>query len=173
MDWIKRELLTGFQKLLTLGLERQPAAEVIPGTVATWLETITHRRVFDEQRDRPRFRAAFIELAGRMKHWPTPQDFLESLPALPAVRETPRLISEASVARAKKAMAELDEMLRVKEPAKPKKAPTVATDDFPRCCEKGTREQPVCDDFRAEGLAAHGPVRRFDKAAGTLEAVKP
>ena len=142
-------------------MERQPAAEVIPGTVATWFETITHRRVFDEQRDRPRFRAAFLDLAGRVKHWPTPNDFLESLPAPQAVREAPRLVSEASQVKAKKAMAELGAMLRVNEPAKPKKAPPLALNDFPRCCEKGTREQPVCDECRAEALAMHGPVTRF------------
>ena len=133
--------------------------------MATWFETITHRRVFHEERDRPRFRAAFLDMAGRMKHWPTPNDFLESLPAPQAPREAPRLVSEASVAKAKKALEELGAMLRVKEAAKPRKAPPLAADDFPRCCEKGTREQPVCDECRAEALAMHGPVTSFDKGA--------
>ncbi|NII73934.1 hypothetical protein FHW84_002507 [Dyella sp. SG562] len=167
MDWIKHELLTGFQKLLTLGLERQPAGEVIPGTVATWFESITHRRVFHEERDRPRFRAAFIDLAGRMKHWPTPQDFLESMPSFQEPRELPRLESEESKARARKAMDELGEMLRVKEPRQNKPPQIRQTDDFPRCCEKGTKEQPVCDECRAEALADHGPVTQFWKEAST------
>ena len=36
-EWMLDELATGLQKLLCLGLDRQPASEVIPGTVQAWL----------------------------------------------------------------------------------------------------------------------------------------
>ena len=80
MDWINRELSTGFQKLLCLSLEGQPAAEVIPGTLATWREVLTSNRVFDEVRDAPRFRSAFSCLCARIRRWPVPADFLDAMP---------------------------------------------------------------------------------------------
>ncbi|WP_074551125.1 hypothetical protein [Dyella sp. AtDHG13] len=170
MDWIKHELLTGFQKLLTLGLERQPAAEVIPGTVATWLETITHGRQFDKQRDAWRFRAAFITLAGRQRTWPVPRDLIDALPParLPEVVDVSRrLTSDEAEKVAKGELEKIGKLFHVDFTAtKPKKTPPLASVDFPRCCEKGTREQPVCDDCRQEMRDLHGPVIPFDKSKG-------
>lgn len=70
------------QKLLCLGLERQPAAETIVGTLAAWREILTHRKVYEEGRDAQRFRDAFVALGGRCKSWPAPADFLEALPKI-------------------------------------------------------------------------------------------
>lgn len=81
MDWLKTELLTGFQKLLCLGLERTPAAEIIPGTVEAWFEVLTDRRAWDQERDTPRIREAFRTLARTRRFWPVPVDFTEALPA--------------------------------------------------------------------------------------------
>jgi hypothetical protein len=167
MDWIKHELLTGFQKLLTLGLERQPAAEVIPGTVATWLETLTHGRKFDRERDTWRFRAAFITLAGRQRTWPVPRDLLDAMPPMIAphvVDVSRRLAGPETDKVAKSELEKIGKLFRVDFSApRAKKLPPLAATDFPRCCEKGTREQPVCDDCRAEALDLHGPVVPFDK----------
>ena len=49
------------------------------------------------------------------------------------------------------------ERLGTNKPAAKAKAPTPTTaDDFPRCCENGTREQPLCDDCRAWAQEVHG-----------------
>ena len=80
MDWLTREILTGFQKLLCLGLDRQPAGEVLPGTAQAWVEAITFNREFDEAQDAPRFRRAFVQLAATRITWPAPRDFLDALP---------------------------------------------------------------------------------------------
>lgn len=82
MDWLTTEILTGFQKLLCLSLERTPAGEVVPGTVAAWVEALTAGRLWDEGRDTPRIRAAFLNLMRNAKHWPSPADFREALPAI-------------------------------------------------------------------------------------------
>lgn len=78
--WLQNEILTGFQKLLCLGLERQPAAEVLPGTVRAWIEALTSRLSWDEVRDAPRIRKAFVTITATRRSWPTPADLIEVLP---------------------------------------------------------------------------------------------
>ena len=78
--WIHREILDGMTKLLCLGLERTPAADMIAGTSMAWHEAITHKRVWDESLDSPRFRQAFATLAKTRRTWPAPVDFLDVLP---------------------------------------------------------------------------------------------
>lgn len=81
MEWLKQEILTGFQKLLCLGLDRQPAAEVIAGTVMVWLEVLTSGYAWDELRDVERFRVAFTRYAGSARAvWPQPADIVALLP---------------------------------------------------------------------------------------------
>jgi hypothetical protein len=79
-DWLRNAILDGLTKLMTLSLDRQPAADVIVGTAGTWLEAITHARSWDQQRDLPHIRAAFVMLAGHCVEWPKPRQFLDALP---------------------------------------------------------------------------------------------
>lgn len=72
--------MTGFQKLLCLGLERQPAAEVLPGTVSAWCEALQHRMAWDQGRDASRIRRAFVTMAGTRRTWPQVQDLIDALP---------------------------------------------------------------------------------------------
>ncbi|WP_458788953.1 hypothetical protein [Dyella jiangningensis] len=74
-------------------MERQPAAELIKGTLAMWGRVITNGRAFDEQRDTPRFRAAFLTLGAR-RTWPAPQDFIDALPRIEKERTPLRLMSD-------------------------------------------------------------------------------
>lgn len=80
MDWLAIELLNGLTKLLSLGLDRTPASDVIEVTVGTWHEAITTGRKFDEARDAPRIRAAFVTLAQTIERWPQPKHFLDAMP---------------------------------------------------------------------------------------------
>lgn len=80
MEWLTNEILTGFQKLLCLGLERTPATDLIPGTVAAWREALGPH--WDQGRDTPRIREAFVLLARTRRSWPAPADFLEFLPRI-------------------------------------------------------------------------------------------
>lgn len=72
--------MTGFQKLYCLGLERTPAAEILPGTAKVWVETLADRFDWSRERDAPRIRRAFVVLAGTRRNWPLPQDFMDALP---------------------------------------------------------------------------------------------
>lgn len=92
IEWLRDELLTGLQKLYCLGLERTPAAEILPGTAEAWCEAVTTGRVFDRSLDTPRIRRAFVILAGSRTTWPAPLHFVEALPpreqrALPPARD--------------------------------------------------------------------------------------
>ena len=112
MDWLATELLTGFQKLLCLGLERTPATDLIGGTVMAWREALTAGRVWDADRDRDRIRRAFVTLALTRESWPAPKHFLDALPPAPKplalvreVRVDPEVLRQ-NVARLKAKLAE-------------------------------------------------------------------
>lgn len=82
--WIHHEILDGLSKLLCLSLERSPAADMIAGTAASWVEAVTFGRDWVESRDRQRFRAAFVTLANTREQWPAPKHFIEAMPAAPS-----------------------------------------------------------------------------------------
>ena len=110
-DWLTTEISTGFQKLICLGLDRTPATDLIRGTVMAWHEAITAGRQWDQDRDTPRIREAFVTLARTRRQWPAPADFLEAIPryqvnlaALPSKASDP--------ARAAAAIAEARQALR-------------------------------------------------------------
>lgn len=96
MNWVKSELITGIQKLLCLNLDRSPARDMLKGTASAWFEAITDGNAWDQERDAPRFRAAFRTLAKTRETWPAPKHFLEALPSIVAEREPRRLESDAA-----------------------------------------------------------------------------
>lgn len=112
MDWLTREITTGFQKLLCLSLDRTPATDLIQGTVAAWVEAITTGRLWDETRDGPRIREAFSILIRTRRTWPSPADFFDALPkyreelkALPRKPADPAKVQEIIDALAKEMRA--------------------------------------------------------------------
>lgn len=92
--------MTGFQKLLCLSLERQPAVDLLPGTVMAWAEVIRTGRAFDEALDAPRFRKAFVTLASTRRSWPAPADFLDALPPRPELKSLPAKAADPEKAKA-------------------------------------------------------------------------
>lgn len=102
--------MTGFQKLLCLGLDRTPASDLIEGTVMAWMEALTDGRHWDEGRDRERIRRAFVTLARTRRQWPAPADFLEALPRIEPLRALPK--AAADPARAAACIAEARRLLQ-------------------------------------------------------------
>lgn len=89
-------------RLVTLGLEGQPAAEVIPATVKVWAETICRNRVFNRVTDDVRIREAFRVLAETCRRWPAPRDFIEALPRpFSQEKKDPKIPSEQTLATGK------------------------------------------------------------------------
>jgi hypothetical protein len=92
IEWLQDELLTGFQKLYCLGLERTPAAEILPGTAKVWVETLSERFDWNQNRDTDRIRRSFVILAGTRLQWPLPQHFMDAMPdpdAQPRIERKP------------------------------------------------------------------------------------
>src|ERR1700722_5066682 len=115
--WIENEILLGFQKLMTLGLDRQPAADLIEGTVMAWCEAVIAGRVFEQERDAPRFRASFTSLLRHCTQWPTPREFLEALPRLASEPTSKRIESAQSRMMGMRAMAEIAQLLGINQPS--------------------------------------------------------
>lgn len=93
--------MTGFQKLLCLGLERTPATDLIEGTVLTWREVVCQGRSFEERLDASRFHRAFVTLAATRTSWPAPIDFLTALPE----RDQLQLVRQSTKADPERAAA--------------------------------------------------------------------
>jgi hypothetical protein len=164
-QWLRNEVLDGLSKLVTLSLDRTPAVDVIAGTAETWMEAICHRREWHEAQDRMRVRQAFATLAATCTTWPNPKLFLEAMPARMTQRERLALMSPEEVERREESRERVNEMLaqfgqrigvNVSEPKQSPHQTATVSDDFPRCCDKGTREQPLCDDCRAWAQEVHG-----------------
>lgn len=119
-NWIETEIAKGLQGLLCLSLDRQPALELIEGTLRMWCKIVSRGRLFDEVRDAPRFQDAFLALGAR-KTWPVPADFIE---ALPPIREAPvkpiRIEDEAVRENRMRSLAELASKLAI--PMTPKES---------------------------------------------------
>lgn len=163
-EWLRSEVLDGLSKLVTLSLDRTPAVDVIVGTAETWMEAICHRREWIERDDRLRVRQAFSSLAANCTTWPNPKQFLDALPARLTRKEQQALMSPEEMQRKEESrervLQMLDQTAERLGTNKPRtstpRQPVSAGDDFPRCCEKGTREQPLCDDCRAWAREVHG-----------------
>lgn len=141
------------QKLFCLGLERTPAAEVIPGTAQAWHEALTGGRKWDEARDTPRIRAAFRTLAATRDSWPAPRHFLDALPRVEQAGIGYE-VKPASRAEAEAAMAKIRDMLGDVPTFKPEaKRVPVATPEQKREAERELA------DMAAGKMAAAGPDR--------------
>ena len=82
--WLEVVVIEGLQMLLTLRLRNAPAHDTITAVLDVWLMAIMSRNpVWFEDRDAPRFRAAFLRLAGTLDAWPTPAQLYRELPKLP------------------------------------------------------------------------------------------
>lgn len=83
--WLKREISSGLQALVALGLRNQPAAEVLPLTADIWLRAIRRGNIGCdiEQIDAPRIREAFDRLFPDLVEWPAPKLLLDRIPPRP------------------------------------------------------------------------------------------
>lgn len=81
-------------KLLCLRLDGSPAGDMVEGTAQAWLDAVTYRRQWVEQRDAPRVAEAFRVLVATCRKWPAPHDLIE---ALPAPEAQPRIARESGI----------------------------------------------------------------------------
>ena len=85
--WLEVVVIEGLQMLLTLRLRNAPAHDTITAVLDVWLMAIMSRNpIWFEERDKPRFQAAFLRLAGTLEAWPAPAQLYRELPKLPEQR---------------------------------------------------------------------------------------
>lgn len=99
--------------MLCLGLDRTPAAEIIPGTLQAWMEAVTDSRLWDQDRDTARVRQAFLTMAKTRRTWPAPADFIESLPPI-RQEMLPPPVKPSDPAKVEAIMRELGKTLGVR-----------------------------------------------------------
>lgn len=75
-----------------------------------WSEVLTTGRHWDETRDAPRIRQAFVTLAGTRRTWPAPADFLEAIPKVEPLKALTN--RPADPARAAACIAEARRLLQ-------------------------------------------------------------
>lgn len=80
MDWIDEELRHGLMQLMCLGLPWAPPPDMMQGTLMAWSAAIRHNREWDQEKDGHRFRAAFLGMMADCTQWPTPRQFVDSMP---------------------------------------------------------------------------------------------
>ncbi|MFH1027695.1 MAG: hypothetical protein V1791_06810 [Pseudomonadota bacterium] len=81
-DWIRESVADGLGALLALRLKNTPAEDMIELTADIWVRAF-RKRVFIQELDAPRIRAAFDEIFPRIREWPAPRDVLELMPPRP------------------------------------------------------------------------------------------
>ena len=96
-------------KLMCLSLDRTPAADMIEGTLAAWVEAVGTGRDWDEARDTPRIRRAFLTLAQTARRWPSVPEFVDALPKFESPKALPS--APADPARAQQMIAKVQAML--------------------------------------------------------------
>ena len=80
MDWMVNEITKGMGRLYSLSLESTPSADLLEGTIQTWIEAIKSKGVWHES-DAPRFRETFAVLIRNSTRWPSPAKFFEVMPS--------------------------------------------------------------------------------------------
>lgn len=113
MEWMKQEIERGFQQLLCLGLPRQPALDMMAGTVLAWLTALTHNRVWDQDRDTPRIRESFRTMMATRETWPLPKDLVDQMPA--PIQHVAIPAKPSDPARAQACIDEIASLFRMKD----------------------------------------------------------
>jgi hypothetical protein len=107
--WFGESILTGLQRLICLGLEGQPAMDLIPGTARAWRQVLWPGHAWIRERDEARFAQAFTNLMSNVRRWPVPAQFLEALPKFESA--VPKLRKECNPEVRECAMRHIAELL--------------------------------------------------------------
>jgi len=80
-EWMRESILKGLQGLLVLRLDGSPAADTVPALANAWLAILGKlNRIWDEERDKRRLSMAFLAIATYSDSWPSPNQFIKSIP---------------------------------------------------------------------------------------------
>jgi hypothetical protein len=85
-EWLKKSVIKGLQGMLMLRLQGSPSGDTIESLANAWLAVLASLpHTWDQARDEPRIRRAFLTMAANCERWPAPKNFIASLPPVPAL----------------------------------------------------------------------------------------
>ena len=80
-EWLKYEIKSGFSALYALPLQGKPAEDMVKTVRDVWFAVLSNNRHWQQERDTPRIKMAFMSLLTRADNFPTPKQFLDALPS--------------------------------------------------------------------------------------------
>ena len=104
VDWLKKEIGSGFALLSALNLKGRPASSDLKAVAQIWYGLLFKEK-WQPQRDTPRIRTAFQSIAATSTEWPNPADLKRHLPE-PEVKMVPRIEKKHKPTEYGKAMLE-------------------------------------------------------------------
>ena len=78
--WLENSVIEGLQRLLILRLRNAPANDTVDALLNVWLEVMMSAQAWDERRDVPRLRTAFMSVASTTDTWPSPAQIIKAMP---------------------------------------------------------------------------------------------
>ncbi|MDO9141469.1 MAG: hypothetical protein Q7U38_14215 [Methylobacter sp.] len=94
LDWLRKTVSECLKALVVLHLDGGPAAEIMTKTASIWVRVISQWPItWNEELDKPRLEAAFLQLAAQSQRWPSPSQLRPLLP--PRVYKDPALDAPA------------------------------------------------------------------------------
>lgn len=78
--WLENSVIEGLQRLLILRLRNAPANDTVDALLNVWLEVMMSAQAWDERRDVPRLRTAFMSVASTTDAWPSPAQIIKAMP---------------------------------------------------------------------------------------------
>ena len=115
--WFNAAILRGLGRLLSLSLDRTPAAELLGDTASTWADALWPGKAWHES-DASRIEEAFRRVSATFVRWPAPAELLAHLPAREPPTHLmlpPRVETPAERERGMKHIAELLDRLNLPE----------------------------------------------------------
>lgn len=80
-ETLQRAVYDGLQRVWALRLDGSPAGDTLPAVAKIWCSAISGAPVtWRDDRDLPRFRAAFGRIELLCERWPSPATFMQYLP---------------------------------------------------------------------------------------------
>ena len=79
--WMRQCVLNGLQGMLMLRLRGSPGVDTIASLANAWMAVLASLpHTWDQGRDTPRIRRAFLTLGANCEFWPAPKNFIDALP---------------------------------------------------------------------------------------------
>ena len=110
--WLENSVIEGLQRLLILRLRNAPANDTVDALLNVWLEVMMSAQAWDERRDVPRLRTAFMTVTSTADTWPSPAQIIKAMPKPAPQPYLPPPLPQVDPAHVAKCQAKIAEFQR-------------------------------------------------------------